>query len=79
MVRVRTERPGADVAGILAGLSSDDAPRLEPVELSRPSLETVFIAITGRAYRSDEDEMAGAGDPATGVDDPASGRDEEAV
>ena len=54
-VRVRTEHPGADVAALLAGLG-DDAVRLQSVDLARPSLETVFITITGRAYRSDDED-----------------------
>ena len=33
-----------------------DAERLVSVDLSRPSLETVFLAVTGRAYSSDVDE-----------------------
>lgn len=59
-VRVRTERPGVDIAGILASLDADDAHRLQSVDLSRPSLENVFIAVTGRAYRSDDEGAQGA-------------------
>ena len=38
-----------------------DAERLVSVDLSRPSLETVFLAITGRAYRSDDEDRGDDG------------------
>ncbi len=63
VLRVATDRPGSAVAGLVATLGAD-ADRLTSVELSRPSLETVFVAITGRAYRSDDD---GLGAEATGT------------
>ncbi len=53
-VRVPTERPAAAAASLMSALGAD-AERLVSVELGRPSLETVFIAVTGRAYRSDTD------------------------
>jgi len=55
VVRVATDRPGVTVAGLLASLGPASE-RLTSVELSRPNLETVFVAITGRVYRSDDDE-----------------------
>lgn len=63
VVRVATDRPGPRVAPLLAALGHD-AERLVSVDLSRPSLETVFIAITGRAYRGDDEEEVDV-DPST--------------
>jgi ABC-2 type transport system ATP-binding protein len=54
IVRFATDRPGPDAAAIVGGLGSH-AERLVSVDLARPSLETVFLAITGRAYASDDD------------------------
>ncbi len=54
VLRLATDHPGTSVNGLLAALGPE-AERLVSVDLSRPSLETVFLAITGRAYRSDVD------------------------
>ncbi|MGI8757340.1 MAG: ABC transporter ATP-binding protein [Acidimicrobiales bacterium] len=54
VLRLATDRPGPRVAALLASLGHD-AERLVSVDLSRPNLETVFMAITGRAYRSDDE------------------------
>ena len=58
-VRIPSDRPAATAATLMAGLGAA-AERLESVELGRPSLETVFIAITGRAYRSDNHSTDGS-------------------
>ncbi|WP_426574802.1 ABC transporter ATP-binding protein [Aquihabitans sp. McL0605] len=59
VARVTTDRPGPDAAALVGSLGAD-AERLISVDLSRPSLETVFLAVTGRAYSSDvEQELAG--------------------
>ena len=55
VARVSTDRPGPDAAALIGALGAD-AERLVSVDLSRPSLETVFLAVTGRAYSSDVDE-----------------------
>ncbi len=55
MARVTTDRPGPDAAALVGSLGAD-AERLVSVDLSRPSLETVFLAVTGRAYTIDVDE-----------------------
>ena len=71
-LRVPTDRPGPDVAVLLASLGTR-AEHLVSVDLSRPSLESVFTAITGRAYRSDdEDDVAGdVGEREAAVEPPA--------
>ncbi len=53
-VRISVDDPGRDAARILAGLGAD-AERLVDVEFMRPSLETVFLSITGRRYDPDEE------------------------
>jgi ABC-2 type transport system ATP-binding protein len=55
VARVTTDRPGPEAAALIGSLGAD-ADRLISVDLSRPSLETVFLAVTGRAYSSDVDE-----------------------
>jgi ABC-2 type transport system ATP-binding protein len=59
VVRIATDRPGLDAAGIVGGLGADAA-RLLGVEVHRPSLETVFLAVTGRAYAADDDTAPSA-------------------
>jgi ABC-2 type transport system ATP-binding protein len=57
-VRFDSERPAADAAGVLGRLG-DDAGRLRGLEIVTPSLETVFLTLTGRRYPGDgqpEDE-----------------------
>ena len=53
-VRVSVEDPGREAARILSQLGPD-AERLEGVEFINPSLETVFLALTGRRYVHDEE------------------------
>lgn len=55
-LRIRADSPAATAATVLADLGSH-AERLVSVELGRPSLETVFIAVTGRTYRAEGDEL----------------------
>ena len=62
VARVATDRPGVDAAALVGGLG-DAADRLVSVDLSRPSLETVFLAVTGRAYCQRRRRGAGAGEP----------------
>ena len=56
--RFITDRPGPKAADVLGSIGSL-ADRLVSVDLSRPSLETVFMAVTGRAYSADVDEVSG--------------------
>jgi ABC-2 type transport system ATP-binding protein len=54
-LRVYSDKPGADAPAVLSSLGSDAA-RLRSVELVSPSLEAVFLDLTGRRYLS-EDEV----------------------
>jgi ABC-2 type transport system ATP-binding protein len=61
-LRVRSERP-AETAAVLLGELGPDAARLRSVEILAPSLESVFLALTGRRFSADADkqeEPAGA-------------------
>jgi ABC-2 type transport system ATP-binding protein len=53
-VRVPTEHPAATVARLMQALGEHEA-RLTAVEIVRPSLESVFLALTGRRYHTGED------------------------
>ena len=82
-VRIRTDRPAAMAAEVMAGLGAD-ADRLAAVELARPSLDTVFLALTGRAYRADDEgdyerDDEGEVDGVGGVGDEADGPTAEEV
>ncbi|MHB8467505.1 MAG: ATP-binding cassette domain-containing protein, partial [Acidimicrobiales bacterium] len=48
-VRIYSDHPGVDAAKVLTGLGAD-AVRLRSVEIVVPSLESVFLALTGRRY-----------------------------
>lgn len=61
VIRVYTDAPPATAAAVLAALGPA-ARRLRSVEFVGPSLEGVFLALTGRRYAA---EMAGAGNVAT--------------
>ena len=63
VARIVTDRPGVDAAAIVGHLGSD-AERLLGVDIHRPSLETVFLAVTGRAYSADGLEAEPEGDVA---------------
>jgi ABC-2 type transport system ATP-binding protein len=49
VLRVETRDPAAAAAAVIANLGTDAA-RLRGVDLLRPSLESVFLAITGQRY-----------------------------
>jgi ABC-2 type transport system ATP-binding protein len=53
VLRLRTDSPASDVAAVIAALG-DDAARLEAVELVRPSLESVFLTLTGRRFSAED-------------------------
>ncbi|MDQ3145914.1 MAG: ABC transporter ATP-binding protein [Actinomycetota bacterium] len=57
---VTDDHPGPMAAAVLGSLGAD-AERLVSVDLVRPSLETVFLALTGRTYTSDAGVAVGAG------------------
>ena len=52
VVRIRTREPGAVAAALLQGLGAR-AGDLRSLEIAQPSLETVFLQLTGRRYRAD--------------------------
>lgn len=54
---VTDEHPGPTAAAVLGSLGAD-AERLVSVDLVGPSLESVFLTLTGRAYTSDGDASA---------------------
>jgi ABC-type multidrug transport system ATPase subunit len=53
-VRIYTDQPAADVAAVLQALGPATA-RLRAVEIVAPSLESVFLALTGRRYSGDQE------------------------
>jgi ABC-2 type transport system ATP-binding protein len=53
VVRIATHDPAVALASIVAKLG-DDAERLRSVDLIRPSLDSVFVALTGRRYNAGE-------------------------
>jgi ABC-2 type transport system ATP-binding protein len=55
VLRVFTDDPPAEAAAVLAGLGPH-ARRVRSIDLVMPSLEAVFLAVTGRRYRDDESE-----------------------
>ncbi|CAN5628292.1 ABC transporter ATP-binding protein [soil metagenome] len=66
-LRVITDHPGPAAARLMAGLGHH-AERLTSMDLTPPSLETVFLSLTGRVYRSDEAEGADVVDGALAAD-----------
>jgi ABC-2 type transport system ATP-binding protein len=52
VLRLPATDPAADAARALGALGPE-ATRLRSVELVRPSLESVFLAVTGRRYEED--------------------------
>lgn len=50
---VETPHPASDLAVVMAALG-DDVHRLRAVELLQPNLETLFLALTGRRYGSED-------------------------
>ena len=59
VLRLTTDEPSA-VMGSIIGHLGTDADRVLSVDLKRPSLESVFMKLTGRRYSAD-DETTGAG------------------
>jgi ABC-2 type transport system ATP-binding protein len=55
-IRLTTEQPGIAMADIIGQLGND-AGRVVSVDVQRPSLESVFMALTGRRYSADESEQ----------------------
>ncbi len=53
VVRVRTDDPGRAMGPIFTALGPE-AGRLQSVEIINPSLETVFLQLTGRRYEKEE-------------------------
>ena len=53
-VRVAVDEPGRDAARILSSLGTDSE-RLVDLDFIRPSLESVFLSLTGRRYNPDEE------------------------
>ena len=62
VVRVPADRPGVEAAELLPRLR-DLAQHLSSVELIRPSLEAVFLAVTGRSYAADDEQRDDASGP----------------
>jgi ABC-2 type transport system ATP-binding protein len=56
-IRIATADPAVTAAKVLGGLNSH-AERLRAVELTRPGLESVYLALTGRKYRGDEEQTS---------------------
>lgn len=54
LLRVQTNHPETTTAAVLSQLG-DTAARLRSVEIMRPSLEAVYLAVTGRRYGADGD------------------------
>lgn len=69
LIRIEASNPAAAAAEAL-GLLDSHASRLRSVEFSEPSLESVYLAITGRRYRGDESERTGAIEEDTDVATP---------
>ena len=53
LLRISTDAPASDAAAVIAALGAD-ASRLQGVELVRPSLESVFLSLTGRRFAVDD-------------------------
>ncbi len=54
VMRVETNDPGRSTAHIL-GLLGPDSTRVHGIEIIRPSLETVYLTLTGRRYEKGEE------------------------
>jgi ABC-2 type transport system ATP-binding protein len=63
------DHPGPLAARLVGGLGPD-AERLVSVDLTPPSLETVFLAVTGRAYAADDPDADPDADAPDPLDDP---------
>lgn len=51
-LRVYTDQPAADTAAVLGSLGPDAA-RIQEIQIISPSLESVFLALTGRRYTAE--------------------------
>ena len=67
-VRGRVQRAGRMIPSLLRDLESA-AVALESIEVARPTLDDVFLSLTGRSLR-DAEAAAGADAPATDTDEP---------
>jgi ABC-2 type transport system ATP-binding protein len=60
-LRISTDNPAATAVTVLAALNADAA-RLQAIEIVRPSLESVYLTLTGKRYAEDpavtQDEQA---------------------
>ena len=52
-VRIPSDDPAARAAQMLPTLGADTS-RLRSIEIVRPSLESVYLTVTGRKYTSDD-------------------------
>jgi ABC-2 type transport system ATP-binding protein len=59
-VRIRSAQPGVDAARLLSEAEHSTA-RLESIDIIRPSLEAVFLSLTGRRYDAGGQDSAGNG------------------
>ncbi len=75
-VRARVRRAGRAVPGLLRDLGTADV-SLDSIEVHRPTLDDVFLSLTGRSLRDAEAEEAGA--DADGFDPALSPYDETQV
>jgi ABC-2 type transport system ATP-binding protein len=56
MVHIPAEDPAARAATLLPGLGADAA-SLQSIEIVRPSLESVYLSVTGRRYEAEPSEV----------------------
>jgi ABC-2 type transport system ATP-binding protein len=61
VVRISTDTPAAVTARALDALPAEDETRLRAVEILQPSLDTVYLALTGQRYVGDVGDAAEAG------------------
>lgn len=77
-LRIVAPDPAAAAARALAGLG-DHAARLQSVEVVRPTLESVYLSVTGRRYKAvDEQNSENGGDPTPADERPDGPSPEEA-
>ncbi len=67
-VRARVSRAGKAVPGLLRDLATQDI-ALESIEIARPTLDDVFLTLTGRSLRDAEAATEGANPLATSDDE----------